>query len=68
MDEAPPKPAGWQARSPFALAGGSLCAWLKTPLPWMIGPLLAMAIFQFGGRAPRGAAAAGARPASSWSA
>ncbi len=30
-------------------AGGVLCAWLKTPLPWMIGPLAAMAIVQFGG-------------------
>ena len=37
-------------------AGGALCAWLRTPLPWMIGPLAAMAIFQFGGaslEAPR---------------
>ena len=32
-----------------SLAGGALCAWLRTPLPWMIGPLLAMAIFQFSG-------------------
>jgi membrane AbrB-like protein len=31
------------------VAGGALCAWLKTPLPWMIGPLAAMAIVQFGG-------------------
>jgi hypothetical protein len=31
------------------LAGGALCAWLKTPLPWMIGPLVAMAIVQFSG-------------------
>ena len=30
-------------------AGGALCAWLRTPLPWMLGPLAAMAIFQFGG-------------------
>ena len=30
-------------------AGGALCAWLKTPLPWMIGPLAAMAIVQFSG-------------------
>ena len=29
--------------------GGALCAWLKTPLPWMIGPLVAMAIFNFAG-------------------
>ena len=30
-------------------AGGALCAGLGTPLPWMIGPLVGMAIFQFGG-------------------
>jgi uncharacterized membrane protein AbrB (regulator of aidB expression) len=39
-----------------SVAGGSLCAWLRTPLPWMIGPLTAMALFQFGGtslEAPR---------------
>ncbi|MCM2328802.1 MAG: AbrB family transcriptional regulator [Lysobacter sp.] len=38
------------------VAGGALCAWLKTPLPWMIGPLAGMALFQFGGaslEAPR---------------
>jgi len=31
------------------VASGALCAWLRTPLPWMIGPLVGMAIFQFGG-------------------
>ncbi len=31
------------------LAGGALCVWLRTPLPWMIGPLGAMALVQFGG-------------------
>jgi len=31
------------------VAGGALCAWLGTPLPWMIGPLAGMAAFQFGG-------------------
>jgi hypothetical protein len=38
------------------LAGGALCAWLGTPLPWMIGPLGAMALVQFSGgslEAPR---------------
>lgn len=30
-------------------AGGALCAWIKTPLPWMIGPLLGMAVFNFSG-------------------
>ena len=28
------------------IAGGALCAWIGTPLPWMIGPMLAMAIAQ----------------------
>ena len=28
---------------------GAMCVWLKTPLPWMIGPLVGMAIFQFSG-------------------
>jgi membrane AbrB-like protein len=34
---------------------GALCAWLKLPLPWMIGPLTAMAASNFAGvglRAP----------------
>ena len=36
---------------------GALFSWLKTPLPWMIGPLLVMAAFNFSGarlRAPTG--------------
>ena len=44
------------------VAGGALCAWLATPLPWMIGPLVAMAILQFGGaslEAPPGGRQAG---------
>lgn len=32
-----------------SIAGGTLCAWLHTPLPWIIGPLLAMAICNFRG-------------------
>lgn len=35
--------------------GGAISVWLNTPLPWMIGPLVGMAIFKFGGadlRAP----------------
>ena len=28
----------------IAVPAGTLCAWLKTPLPWMIGPLLACAL------------------------
>jgi uncharacterized protein len=30
-------------------AGGALCAYIHTPLPWMIGPLLAMAVCNFSG-------------------
>jgi membrane AbrB-like protein len=29
--------------------GGALCAWLGTPLPWMIGSILAMAVAQMAG-------------------
>ncbi len=42
----------------LCLAAGALFSWLRTPLPWMIGPLLAMAAFNFSGgrlRAPPGA-------------
>ena len=28
----------------LALAAAALCVWLRTPLPWMIGPLLATAV------------------------
>lgn len=38
-------------------AAGALCAWLRLPLPWMIGPLAAMAASNFAGiglRAPAG--------------
>lgn len=31
------------------LAGGLVCAWLNTPLPWMIGPLLVMSCLQLAG-------------------
>ena len=37
--------------------GGALFAWLKTPLPWMIGPLVLLAALNFSGarlRAPPG--------------
>lgn len=30
-------------------AGAALCVWLRTPLPWMIGPLLTMAIGEISG-------------------
>ena len=32
-----------------SVIGGALCVWLNTPLPWMIGPLVAMAICNFSG-------------------
>lgn len=38
-----------------ATGAGAVCAWLGTPLPWMIGPLVALAVLQFSGtklRAP----------------
>lgn len=41
---------------------GALFSWLRTPLPWMIGPLIAMAACNFAGarlRAPWGARQAG---------
>lgn len=43
-------------------AAGAMSAWLRLPLPWMIGPLGAMALCNFasaGLRAPRGAREAG---------
>ncbi len=42
--------------------GGGIFAWLRTPLPWMIGPLFLMAVFNFSGarlRAPPGGRQAG---------
>jgi uncharacterized protein len=43
-------------------SAGAVCSWLKIPLPWMLGPLVAMAACNFGGiglRAVRGAREAG---------
>ena len=37
----------------LALAAALLCAWLRTPLPWMIGPLLATSIASVLGAATR---------------
>jgi uncharacterized membrane protein AbrB (regulator of aidB expression) len=34
-------------------AAGTAFAWLKTPLPWMLGPLVAMALCNFAGGALR---------------
>lgn len=33
----------------LAVLAGQLCAWLRTPLPWMIGPLFAVAAARLGG-------------------
>ena len=33
----------------LSCAGGALFAWLETPLPWMIGPLLVVALGNFAG-------------------
>jgi membrane AbrB-like protein len=46
----------------FALcaAAGALFAWLRTPLPWMLGPLVAMAVCNFSGARLR--ALPGGRP------
>jgi len=46
----------------LCVIAGAACAWIRVPLPWMIGPLLAMAAFNFGGaelRSPPGARATG---------
>jgi uncharacterized protein len=32
-----------------ALAAGTLCTLLRVPLPWMIGPMLAVAAVRIGG-------------------
>lgn len=37
----------------LALAAALLCAWLRTPVPWMIGPLLATSIASIAGRPTR---------------
>ncbi|MEP7084408.1 MAG: AbrB family transcriptional regulator, partial [Betaproteobacteria bacterium] len=33
----------------LAVGAGALCSWLRTPLPWMIGPLFAVAIARLAG-------------------
>ncbi|RZJ16741.1 MAG: AbrB family transcriptional regulator, partial [Haliea sp.] len=39
----------------LALAGTGLCLWLKTPLPWMLGPLIATAAVSMLGAPTRSA-------------
>ena len=56
--------AGAAAGLALAIAAGSFCAWLATPIPWMLGPLFALAVVRVVGidvRAP-----AGARPVGQW--
>ena len=46
----------------LCVLGGGFFAWLRTPLPWMIGPLVLMAVFNFSGarlRVPPGGRQAG---------
>jgi len=46
----------------FCVAAGAMFAWLKMPLPWMIGPLLLMASLNLSDarlRAPHGGRQAG---------
>ena len=44
-----PRPARIAAGLALCTAGGVLFAWLRTPLPWMIGPLMAMAALRMAG-------------------
>lgn len=48
----------------IALPAGALCQWLRTPLPWMIGPLVACAIAS--GRGAPLACPVAARAAGQW--
>ena len=44
-----PRPARIAAGLAVCVAGGALFAWLHTPLPWMIGSLVAMAALRMAG-------------------
>ncbi|MGZ5038468.1 MAG: AbrB family transcriptional regulator [Usitatibacter sp.] len=44
-----PRPAFMAAGLGACALGGALCAWLGTPLPWMIGSLLTMASLRMAG-------------------
>ena len=48
----------------LGLAAGALCAWLNTPIPWMLGPLFALAVARVVGVDVRAPAAA--RPIGQW--
>jgi membrane AbrB-like protein len=59
-----PRIAGWLGALAIALAAGALCAWLRTPIPWMLGPLFAIAACRVGGLAVE--APPGARETGQW--
>src|SRR5258708_26467540 len=44
-----PRAARIAAGLAVCAAGGALFAWRRTPLPWMIGPLVSMAILRMAG-------------------
>ena len=47
--ESPPKPAAVAGALAVCTAGGALCAWAGTPLPWMIGSITGMAVARMAG-------------------
>ena len=49
MSSLPRPPTASIGALAIALAAGSLCALLRVPLPWMIGPMLAVAAARIGG-------------------
>lgn len=44
-----PRLPAWLGALVIALGAGALCAWLGTPIPWMLGPLFATAACRVGG-------------------
>jgi membrane AbrB-like protein len=45
----PPKPASIAGAIAVSVLGGAMCAWLGTPLPWVLGSMFAMAAAQMAG-------------------
>ena len=41
--------ARWALTLAIAAAAGALCAWLRTPIPWMLGPLFSVAMLRVAG-------------------
>lgn len=66
MPEGDAAARAWRIAATLALGlvGATLCLWLRTPLPWMIGPLLATALAGMAGT--RIAAAPALRNAGQW--